>query len=102
MTKNASQGSSEECSEIKSQVPPALMTSRFPVPLLNLAHRTLLDLLFRLLHPIALNLGLRHIQIKIFRPCEDRGKKILPRSHDLTYLNGPRAFGLCIPNRCKD
>lgn len=67
MTKNASKGSSEECSEIKSQVPPALMTPWFPVPLLNLAHRTLPDLLFQLLRPIVLNLGLSHMQIKILR-----------------------------------
>jgi len=59
MTKNASKGSSEECSEIKSQIPLALMTAQFPVPLLNLAHRMLLDLLFQLLRPITLNLGLR-------------------------------------------
>lgn len=60
MTKNASKGSSEECSEINSQVSPALMTPQFPVTLLNLAHCTLLDLLFQLLGPIALNVGLRH------------------------------------------
>lgn len=75
MTKNASKGSSEECSEIKSQVPPNLMTPWFPVPLLNLAHHALVDLLFQLLRPIALNLGLSHMQIKNIKTLQRWGKK---------------------------
>lgn len=76
MTKNASKGSGEECSEMKSQVPSAIMTLPSPVSLLNLAHRMLLDLLFRPLCPIASNLGLRRTWIKILRPCK-AGEKTL-------------------------
>lgn len=87
MTKSASKGSGEECSEMKSQVPSASMTLPSTGLLLNLAHHMLLDPLFRLLRPIASNLGLRHTWIKILRPCESGEKN---SSQDpMTYLNGP-------------
>lgn len=79
MTKSASKGSGEECSEMKSQVPSASMTLPSTGLLLNLAHHMLLDLLFWLLRPIASNLGLRHTWIKILRPCKS-GEKTLPKT----------------------
>lgn len=85
----------------KSQVPAALMIPQFSVPPLNLAHCTLLVLLLQLLHPIALDLDLRHKQIKILRPWKTVRKRILPRSHDLTYQNGPCAFCWCVTNTHK-